>query len=583
MRLNKHTLSHKLFTLAYTKLRVLHSERGVKRARAVVHTTALRNRVAATIPALATLSVSNADALTVSTVRSKLKLSHIPITTAPPPDLTAPPQPRHSTPISMPPVPPKDHLEPPQSLSTPNSDVGSTSTYFTSDSRDEMQLQSEADALRPLHPSFQTKKRVPSPIMVPTDATPTLRGNNETHLQSPGADTSSGPSFLTYLQNGSAPNSPVQSTVRKPEQKPLPNSPLSPGLDSIHPPTSPASHNTTDDLIDQYASPLSPRGVPDSFVPDSTEEARTESPRHSNGRSDPEPYNFGYRESDQAQSSNTLTDISQDLSRSERPSSRPADFSPPSRSSSLMHSLSSSQGGPREPFEPERRHARGPSNASSNAVSPAQDEYTESISTSIATTADDSSSSPRVSLHQNSRDAALDAELKRQAAWDADAPRRNALPLAEQKLLERNELERRAAAERQRKEIQWRLAMAQQEQSAAEDEERREREAAEQREKEAEAQRLREEEAERAKAEAEEKKRQAAEAKAARQMELKNQFESLSLQEGAIILNGFVSVQQVNSTLWRRRWFELQRQQLRLFKDSNVRAFGLSLPGRYKL
>lgn len=588
--------------------------RGVKRARAVVHTTALRNRVSAFIPSLTTLSTNHPDTLTISAVRSKLKLSHVPTVAAavtPEPDAqqgstaSLPP-----TPADMPPVPPKDFPPSPQMLATPSSEVSEgTSNYFSSASVEDEHLQQphsptmpySSDGLMP-QTSLQSRRRTPSPIQVPTAAaTPTLNiddpPSSRAQIQEPQEeDEEASPSFLSYLQNGSAPASPVESMHPKPEQKPLPLSPLSPHADGSLPPLSPRSNNTTDDLIDQYAR-TSPRGVPDSYVPEETipeeprePEAQEEhsAPTPSLPRSESDNIKLAYQLQSERQSSNTVTALSRSTPPSQTTSSNliaaseaAGSVSPPCRSSSLMRSLAStnelSYVHHREQLQHHaqtHQHRRGLSNASSTRHSAKHEPYTESITTSASTATGDSSSSALASSHQKSRDAALEAELKRQAAWEADTPRRKTLPVADQIDLERNELERRTAAERQRKEMQWRHAMAQQEMQAVEDAERKAKEEVERKEREQAEEEARAARAEQARLEAEERRQRAVEAKQARQAQLKSQLQQLSLvkdEEGSTMLDGFVSVQQPNSTLWRRRWFQLRPRELQLFKSSEVR------------
>lgn len=556
----------------------------MKRARAVVHTTALRNR-ASGLPVATTLSVSSPGDLTISAVRAKLRLSPVPALNTPlpqtPPDLTGLPG---ALPAGLPPLPPKDVPPSPRQVATPGSSHSGTSNYFATDALDNGPLSSTSDKHHVEHAPkslsltgevapLKSRKRTPSPINIPTTNIPdtqrtrsaTSQVENEVHS----------PSFMSYLQHGTAPSSPVNSkhsTQASQHQPPSPlqqSSVVSDQLNTGAP--SPQAHSIIESYSQRDAIEEQPIQPPDLVHPGQ---------RGGIQRSASDEIKEQY----QRQSSVTVT---------ESPTSRPKDqrtsqsshssLSPPVRSSSLDHSLSATasthfsskthEEAPRIETLSGPSRSRGLSNASSANASPVVDNYSESISTSITSATGDSSSSALASSHKKSRDAALTAELQRQDAWEADEPRRKLLPMAEQVALERNELERRAAAERQRREIRWHNAMAQQEVMAAEDAERQAQEQVEREAQELKLQKEREARAEQVRIEAEQKKQEAARQKAAKQEELRQRLQQLSADTKEVMLDGFVSVQNPNSTLWRRRWFQLRKGRLSLFKSPEVSCF----------
>lgn len=175
------------------------------------------------------------------------------------------------------------------------------------------------------------------------------------------------------------------------------------------------------------------------------------------------------------------------------------------------------------------------------------------------------------------REQAKQAEIARAKEWNDQEAERSRLEKEERERLEREERDRRAAADRLRREEEYLAESLRKEQEAEaarlraeEDAERAEQNRLAQIEKD----KQREEEKQRL---VEQSRLKAVE----RQKEhdrLKGEFASLS-QSGGVMLRGFLSVQGGNSIMWKRRWFELSRGSLLLFKSQTVRPF-LALLGQ---
>jgi hypothetical protein len=73
----------------------------------------------------------------------------------------------------------------------------------------------------------------------------------------------------------------------------------------------------------------------------------------------------------------------------------------------------------------------------------------------------------------------------------------------------------------------------------------------------------------------EEKKKAQISARDARMKEIQRRFDSLR-QTGGVLLTGYVSVQPGSTIVWRRRYFQLQRDSMLFFKNSEV--FPCTLP-----
>lgn len=545
-----------------------------------MHTTALRNRVSSIIPAVVTLSVSNPNDLTISSVRSKLKLSPVP-------SLHMPPERSGSKDSAeavaeaqdSPPVPPKDYPPSPLDPSANGSNRSSgASSYVTGEPFQSYQNSVDMNHHNSLTQPMLARKRTPSPILVPDSIhyqqQPEAQYEPERLAPTNSGEDSS--TMLSYLQNGSIPSSPVEAMAASRQKDPetaLPVQNLSsvPSVEKQQ--ASPQRYEDNDINDHEEADQSVTAEVLDDVVQNASHPA---SPLPASNPSSPV---FSSHESSNSfskrQSSSTILYGSQPVApvpaNRSPPSSQTDVYTPPKRSTSLQDGiLHRSQSSSIEPRQ--QRHARGPSASSSVGVSPTGDQYCESITTSITSATGESSSAPFTpsSSQRKPQDAAIEAEQKRQAAWEADAPRRRTLATEDQIRLERTEVERRAAAERQRRELQWRDNIELQETMLSEEAERKEREEAERQEREAAAEKERQERAEQAQKEAEERKRKVAEDKALRQQQVREQLDKLRLEGDKVMLDGYVSAQAPNSTLWRRRWFELSNGQLRLFKSPEV-------------